>query len=208
MEGIMAKTNLSSSCQQERRDPVVDQLIRIAYPSGVESYSVRLPRRYRRKRLSIGDSRALTLDQARMEAFRILSDPHGARTPSVNRLFNEWQDIAIANRKRSQKLDRTRFARYVEPYIGSVGVDRVTPEQVSAILVAASQTVADATRNRVLSSIKALFNFAVQRGYATKNPAHAFKPLREVPRTIPEATPLLYLAVLPRPFGFCRRMHP
>ncbi|RZT38387.1 site-specific recombinase XerD [Cupriavidus agavae] len=191
----MAKTALSPSCQQERRDPVLRQLIRITGKSGAESYSVRLGRRYGRKRVSIGDSRALTIDQARIEALRILSDPHGARTPLVNRLFSEWQDIAIANRKRSQKLDHTRFARYVEPYIGSVCVDSVTSEQVSTILVAASQTVADATRNRVLSLIKALFNFAVQRGYATKNPAHSFKSLQEVPRTIPEATPHLYLAV-------------
>lgn len=172
--------------QKEQRDRVVPSLISVQYASGAVAYYVRLGRKHGRKRIRLGSSQDLTLDAARRKAF----DHATAVQPllvgkTVLVVANEYLEAGRLNEKRTVPLEQRRLELYVFPAIGDKRVDHVTSSEIASIVLDVHRIRSDATRNRIVALLRALFNFAIDRGYCGANPTRELRMLREVPRNIP-----------------------
>ncbi|MBR8218299.1 tyrosine-type recombinase/integrase [Burkholderia cepacia] len=178
--------HLHQASQREHRDGVVPSLITVHYASGAATYYVRLSRKHGRKRIRLGTSVDLTLDAARRKAYGYASTSHPLLLDkTVSTVAREYLEAGRLNHKRTVDLDKRRLDLYVLPVVGEKQIDAVTPADVAAIVRAAHKGLSDATRNRIVALQRALYNFAISRGYCTTNPTREMRMLKEVPRTIP-----------------------
>lgn len=179
-------TALLAAPQVEVRDVLVGGLFSVRYPSGLTTYYFRTGREHGRKRIRLGTSKDLSLGAARIKAYECkMAENPMVFAKSVKAVAAEYITAGRLNQKRTADLDQTRIELYVLPAIGQKRVSKVTQDEVASIVRHVHASSSDATRNRIVSLLRALFNFAIKRGYCSVNPTREMRMLREKPRTIP-----------------------
>lgn len=175
-----------SVAQTEQRDSLVPRLSFVQYRSGLTTYYYRTCGKFGRKRIRLGTSQDLTLDGARRKAVEYSMAVHPFRVnKTVCVVANEYLEAGRLNEKRTVPLEQRRLELYVFPLIGEKRVDHVTSSDIASIVRDVHRIRSDATRNRIVALLRALFNFAIDRGYCSANPTRELRMLREVPRNIP-----------------------
>lgn len=177
-------------------------------PSGRRSFVVQYRigggRAGRSKRYTIGSYGSLTVEQARIEAKRILGlvalgqDPadlkqSGRRDMTLSALCQLYLDEGMSRKKPSTiATDRGRIERHIIPLLGSKKVKDISRTDAQRFLndVAAGRTAADertrprgraivrggkGTATRTLGLLSGILSFAVDRGIVDVNPVHGVK---------------------------------
>jgi integrase len=170
-----------------------------AWPSGRKTYVVqyRLPgigRRGFARRLTLGNHGALTPDEARLLARRMLGKVAQGIDPSVDRAASRnaktlkglgeayLADVRKRKKASTQYEYERLWERHVLPKLGSKQVPATAPEDVRRLHDSLSETPYMA--NRVLAVLGAFFAFAAEMGIgsAATNPAHGIKHFPEKSR--------------------------
>jgi len=144
------------------------------------------------RKLTLGDARVLTPEEARTLARRSLAsvaygnDPVEERTtrlhaPSMADLCDRYlADHAKRHKKPSSVRDDQAFIRrFVRPMLGHLKVDQVSRAEVARLHAAMTDTPVHA--NRLLTLLSKMFNLAILWGWRTdeRNPARFVQRYRE-----------------------------
>ncbi|NVJ64370.1 MAG: tyrosine-type recombinase/integrase [Flavobacteriaceae bacterium] len=140
------------------------------------------------KRMSLGNTTALTPDEARRKAREILAlvllggDPAeeraGARKmPTVSQFAGTFltEHVEVKLKASTAATYRDHVERLIVPEIGSTKLDRLTRKQVSALHLKVGQK-SPGTANRMLSTLSSMLGFAALRDIV---PEH-FNPTRKI----------------------------
>ncbi len=147
-----------------------------------------------KRRLSLGQYGALTVEQARRLAREALAEVAQGRDPTVTRnaikaaptvatLGVDFLGDVRARRKPTTASEYTRqWDKHVIPAIGTRRASDVSTADVARLHLAMRTTPYNA--NRVLALLGSFFAFAERQGVRAKhtNPAHEVEPYKEEPR--------------------------
>ena len=174
--------------QIETRDSVIPYLVIVSYPSsGNCSYYMRASTG-NRKRIKLGTSGELTLDQARVCAVKNNVPSLTVVDRTVDEVFNEFVSIGQLNAKRSIEREQKRYSKSVQPIIGSMPIKVIALTHVRRVMDGLAPALSIATRNRYLAMLRAMFRFAVTQGYCDQDPTRGLKLVREIQHKTYEVT--------------------
>ncbi len=166
--------------QSEARDPLVKSLISVHYISGRVAYYIRSAGNDR-KRILLGHSDSLTLDQARLAAIQAKSANPSSCSRTLSSVFGEYSASGKYSGRRSVNRDCRRFTAVVEPLLGHRPVHKIVLEDIHEVLASLEPSLSAATKNRYLAMLRSIFRFAVEHGYCEKDPTRSIKLARETP---------------------------
>lgn len=174
--------------QVEIRDSVIKGLIIVNYPStGNSAFYIREATKSRR-RIKLGTSSDLTIKQARIKAAEVLSAEYRPSSLTLSQVFDVYAKSGEYSGKRSIGRECKRFEAFVEPLLGSKSIRAIDVTDVQTVLAALDSSLSDATRNRYLAMLRAIFRFSVAQGFSDQDPSRSIKMRREVPVKLYEVT--------------------
>lgn len=163
-------------------------------PAGAKTWSVLYRHRGRLRRLTLGRADAIGLGEARdraREAIRAAAagaDPAGDKkaarqVTTIDDLVTDYLEKHAKRKKRSWREDDRMLRAYVLPYWKARAAVDLARRDVRE-LVEAIAARAPVQANRVLSCVRKMFNFALDREIVTSNPAARLgRPGRETARS-------------------------
>lgn len=93
----------------------------------------------------------------------------------MDQLINSWyQGYVIKNRKKPLQIKQQIEADII-PLLGHLELEKIKPIDITNALDAIVKRGAPIHANRVLSSLKQVFNYAISRGSLETNPAANIK---------------------------------
>jgi integrase len=163
---------------------------------GAKTFALRYRVGGRQRRITIGAHAAMTLRAARTTARAALEmasrgeDPTAAKEANQERDRNSVTAVVAAYVERHLKRNTRRWrdieqmlARDVLPHWGDRPMASITRRDILDLIDGIVDRGSPVSANRVLSRIKALFTWSVERGVIEYNPAAGIKePHREKPR--------------------------
>ncbi|RAP38510.1 integrase [Legionella quinlivanii] len=106
---------------------------------------------------------------------QIIQQQHEKKNNTVTKLVEAWyQNYIVKNRKDPSQIKQQIDADII-PLLGNLEIDDVKPIDITKALDVIVNRGAPIHANRVLSSLKQLFNYAVSRGSIEQNPASSIK---------------------------------
>ena len=162
------------------------------YPSGKKTYLVQYRAGRRTRRSTIGQHGALTAEEAKAEAKRLLGDVARGADPSAEKKAKRCAPTVagLCDRFLDEYVDqhckpttardyRSIIRRFIRPRLGPLAIAEVTRSDVVAFHHALRDTPYQA--NRAASMLSKLFNLAEDWGVrqAGSNPARRIKKFRE-----------------------------
>lgn len=178
--------------------------------AGRPGWYIRLYRGGRERWVSLGDDFGEACDKAR--AFAAGLPVSSAKAGTVGEAAERWlaSYVKTQRNEKGQRITAQRFRDYIEPFFGSVLLERVGREDVRAFrLHLESRTSLSLTSVwHVLSDVRCLLNWCEDSGLIERTPfpKRVMPRLQEVPpdRLTDEAA--ARLASLPDPHGFVCRL--
>jgi hypothetical protein len=169
------------------------------FPSGVKSWVFIYTYGGRKRRMTLGDYKAMSLAEARIkhgDAYKMLKsedkDPahvqklekiENRNSSTVNGLIEEYIEKWAMPRKRSWKEDKRLLDRDVKPIWGKRKAKDITKRDVVILLEDIVKRGAPIAANRTFACIRRMFNFAVERDIITGTPCTTIKaPSKESQR--------------------------
>jgi integrase len=150
----------------------------------------------RKRRITVGFARTMSLAQARTEALHVLAELRGGKDPTHERKARQSGSVTIAALAEKWMADfvrpklkpRTAFdyerllAKHILPALGHLTVTHISHEHVERLHVDMAGTPRRA--NYTIATVRALLNFGIKRGSrpAASNPASGIKMYREKAR--------------------------
>lgn len=144
------------------------------------------------RQLKIGDSRDLSLAQARQLADKhrneiaLGQDPFEAKAvlkqiPTISEFIHERYIPFVAGYKRSWECDRGLFKNHIEPRWGKKYLDQITKADLITLFAEHRKTHAPGSCNRLLILLRYMFNLAIkwETPGITKNPTSGFPLMKE-----------------------------
>lgn len=161
------------------------------FPSGEKSWVFIYTYSGRKRRMTLGDYKTMTLAEARIkhgEAYKMLKkdkkDPaliqklEKAETrdsSTIDGLIEEYIEKWAKPRKRSWKEDRRLLYHDVKPKWGKRKAKDITKRDVVLLLESVVERGSPIIANRTFACIRRMFNFAVERDILTSTPCTAIK---------------------------------
>lgn len=97
------------------------------------------------------------------------------KNDNVTKLFEAWyHNYVVKNRKQPLQI-RQQIDADITPLLGHLEIDKVKPIDITHALDAIVHRGAPIHANRILSSLKQAFNYAVSRGSIPQNPAASIR---------------------------------
>lgn len=157
-------------------------------PTGYTAYIFRYRFGSKQHIYTISHVSALTASQARDKAKQLAADIVHNKNPATQKeelrntpLFRDVADQYIkTSTKRTIKNDQQKLKLLILPMLGAKPVNSITKPDILKLMKALSNKGRKpATINRYRSLLSVIFNFAIDSGYITENPAQKTKPLPE-----------------------------
>lgn len=157
-------------------------------PTGVKTWIYRYKIDGKTDKLTLGHYPAMSLANAK-KRFLELSEirregqnpkesiqiKHEQQDNTVKKLILAWYDnYASKNRKKPLQIKQQIDADII-PLLGHMQLDTLQPKEITAALDSIVKRGAPIHANRVLSTLKQLFNYAVSRGTMQQNPADSIR---------------------------------
>lgn len=156
------------------------------------------------RRMTIGNVELFAVDDARKVAKGILADAAKGNDPAAKRsgdradiLLSELCDLYLSegcddNKLSTIETNRSRIERHIKPLLGRKRVNSITDRDINAAkrAIANGKTACDertimrgraivkggkTVASRTVSILSAIFNFGIERGICTENPAKGVK---------------------------------
>ena len=143
-------------------------------PSGLKVYGLRyLDTHKKQRQVKLGDSRDLTLDQARQQADKIRNRlalgedikqtaQDLRHAPTVSQFIHETYKPFVQGYKRSWRCDLSLLKNHVEPVWGKKYLDQVTKADVVCLFSGHRKGYSPASCNRLLVLISFMFTLALR----------------------------------------------
>ena len=161
------------------------------FPSGVKSWAFLYTYNGRKRRMTLGDYKTMSLAEARIKhggAYKMLKsgdkDPAQAQqlekaenrnSSTISGLIEEYIEKWAKPRKRSWKEDKRLLDRNVKPLWGKRKAKDITKRDVVILLEDIVKRGAPIAANRAFACIRRMFNFAVERDITTTTPCATIK---------------------------------
>ena len=161
------------------------------FPSGVKSWAFLYTYNGRKRRMTLGNYKTMSLAEARIkhgDAYKMLKsedkDPAQVQqlekaenrdSSTVNGLIDEYIEKWAKPRKRSWKEDKRVLDRDVKPIWGKRKAKDITKRDVVILLEDIVKRGAPIAANRAFACIRRMFNFAVERDIITGTPCTTIK---------------------------------
>ena len=157
-------------------------------PSGGKSWIYRFTLNGKRQKMTLGKYPAVSLKQARElllkaqsikeQGINPIEDQRHERSKeiyTVEKLFTDWySSYIVKNRKRPLDIKKQIDADII-PLLGNKELDKLQPIDITRALDIIVSRGAPILANRILSSLKQAFNYAVSRGNIQQNPAASIR---------------------------------
>lgn len=157
-------------------------------PSGSKSWIYRFTLNGKRQKMTLGKYPAVSLKQARElllkaqsikeQGINPIEDQHHERSKeiyTVEKLFTDWySSYIVKNRKRPLDIKKQIDADII-PLLGNNELNKLQPIDITRALDIIVSRGAPILANRILSSLKQAFNYAVSRGNIQQNPAASIR---------------------------------
>ena len=156
------------------------------HPSERKAWGLRIRIGGKQRRFDLGEYPATSLAEARRHAAEMKKTaargddpktvlrPAPSDVPSVTDALSVYMETKADNR--SHEMEQRRFALHVEPVIGTKSVYKVSKAELDELLHTMVKAGMRAEPNRVFTSLKGFFTWAVhQRGYRVDNPMAGMK---------------------------------
>jgi integrase len=196
------------------RDTKIPALQLRVTPAGVKTFSV-----FRRvkgggpERITVGNFRNTTVEQARKRAGQINSAIDGGANPAAAKrahksemifaeLFREYLERHAKPRKRSWREDESKYNLYLVKSLGPKKLSGIGRNEIAIVHSAVTAQAKPVTANRVLALISSVFGWAVSAGLWDANPAKGIRrnPERSRDRFLQaHELPRFYAALAPEP---------
>ena len=102
-----------------------------------------------------------------------------ATMPTIEQFADTYINLYAKAGKKSWETDQRYLARDVVPVLGSLPLDKIERGHVVALLDKKQEAGAMVARNRLISLLSKFFNYAIERGHITANPASGIKRTKE-----------------------------
>lgn len=161
------------------------------FPSGEKSWAFIYTYYGRKRRMTLGDYKTMTLSEARIkhgDAYKMLKnedkDPALAQqqekaesrdSSTIEGLVEEYIEKWAKPRKRSWKEDRRLLDKNVKPLWGKRKAKDITKRDVVLLLEDFVKRDAPIAANRAFACIRRMFNFAVERDIIANTPCTTIK---------------------------------
>lgn len=175
-----------------------DGLYLRVYADGVRSYVFRYKMLGKAYELTIGGTDTLSLSDARKEHARLrasvkkgvniklerdLKAKELEAIPTI-RVFSETFIERYAKHKNKAWAEQQRIINAdVLPMLGAFKINAIERRHITSLLDKKEETGAYVARNRLLSLLSKMFNYAIERGLISHNPAKGITKLKENNRT-------------------------
>src|SRR3990167_8130861 len=157
-------------------------------PSGSKSWIYRYTLNGKRQKMTLGKYPAISLKQARdlfLQAQRVKEQginpiDHQKQEKSrdiytVEKLCTEWYNTYVAKNRKKPLQIQQQIDTNIIPLLGSKELAKLQAIDISQALDVIVTRGAPILANRILSSLKQAFNFAVSRGNIQQNPAASIR---------------------------------
>lgn len=154
-------------------------------PSGSKSWIYRFTLNGKRQKMTLGKYPAVTLKQARELLLNAQSLKEKGINPiehhkqvesrdvyTVEKLFNTWYERYVEKHHKKPLQIRKQIDRDIIPLLGKMELNSIQPMDITNALDSIVSRGAPVHANRVLSSLKQAFNYALSRGAMQTNPAN------------------------------------
>lgn len=168
-------------------------LLRVA-ESGSKIFYFRYKQDGKKKLIKLGTYPDCTLEVAKQihldawTAFKNGDDPQGRLTDiqTVGELADDWYDKYIAVNRKQPKQIKQQIDADIIPALGKIKLEDITTRKLVLILEKIVERGANVHANKVLSTLKQMFNYGISKGIVNINPLQNTKAMdvggKETPR--------------------------
>ena len=154
--------------------------------SGTASWMLRFTSNKKRREMTLGKVRDLSLANARLEAATKMKQVREGFDPllqrkraeqesikTVNDLFEDWYPTLV-KRLKHPTIPKRIYTKDIAPHIGEVPLDQMTARDIRTTITAINDSGRPTIANDALGYCKQLFNHGIKLDLLSSNPASAF----------------------------------
>ncbi|MBB1464560.1 tyrosine-type recombinase/integrase [Vibrio sp. SG41-7] len=154
--------------------------------SGTASWMLRFTSNKKRREMTLGKVKDLSLSNARLEAATKMKQVREGFDPllqrkraeqesikTVNDLFEDWYPTLV-KRLKHPTIPKRIYTKDIAPHIGEVPLDQMTARDIRTTITAINDSGRPTIANDALGYCKQLFNHAIKLDLLSSNPASAF----------------------------------
>ncbi|MEZ8105219.1 MULTISPECIES: tyrosine-type recombinase/integrase [Vibrio] len=154
--------------------------------SGTASWMLRFTSNKKRREMTLGKVKDLTLANARLEAVTKMKQVREGFDPllqrkrteqesikTVNDLFEDWYPTLV-KRLKHPNIPKRVYTKDIAPHIGDISLDKITARDIRTTITAINDSGRPTIANDALGHCKQLFNHGMKLDLLQGNPASAF----------------------------------
>ncbi|MBY7661934.1 tyrosine-type recombinase/integrase [Vibrio atlanticus] len=154
--------------------------------SGTASWMLRFTSNKKRREMTLGKVKDLTLANARLEAATKMKQVREGFDPllqrkraeqesikTVNDLFKDWYPTLV-KRLKHPNIPKRVYTKDIAPHIGDISLDKITARDIRTAITAINDSGRPTIANDALGHCKQLFNHGMKLDLLQGNPASAF----------------------------------
>jgi integrase len=154
--------------------------------SGTASWMLRFTSNKKRREMTLGKVKDLSLANARLEAATKMKQVREGFDPllqrkraeqesikTVNDLFEDWYPILV-KRLKHPNIPKRIYTKDIAPHIGEVPLNQMTARDIRTTITAINDSGRPTIANDALGYCKQLFNHGIKLDLLSSNPASAF----------------------------------
>ncbi|GAB1622369.1 site-specific integrase [Agarivorans albus] len=154
--------------------------------SGTASWMLRFTSNKKRREMTLGKVRDLSLANARLEAATKMKQVREGFDPllqrkraeqesikTVNDLFDDWYPTLV-KRLKHPNIPKRVYTKDIAPHIGDIPLDRITARDIRTAITVINDSGRPTIANDALGHCKQLFNHGMKLDLLQGNPASAF----------------------------------
>lgn len=154
--------------------------------SGTASWMLRFTSNKKRREMTLGKVKDLTLANARLEAATKMKQVREGFDPllqrkraeqesikTVNDLFEDWYPTLV-KRLKHPNIPKRVYTKDIAPHIGDISLDKITARDIRTAITAINDSGRPTIANDALGHCKQLFNHGMKLDLLQGNPASAF----------------------------------
>ncbi|MFA0142618.1 tyrosine-type recombinase/integrase [Vibrio kanaloae] len=177
---------IKAGSEKTQRHADGEGLYLVVPASGIASWMLRFTSNKKRREMTLGKVKDLSLSDARLEAATKMKQVREGFDPllqrkraeqesikTVNDLFDDWYPTLV-KRLKFPNIPQRIYTKDIAPHIGDIPLDRITARDIRTAITAINDSGRPTIANDALGHCKQLFNHGMKLDLLQGNPASAF----------------------------------